>query len=184
MAISNMQEVAEIGGGGFGGFGGGNNSMLWWVLIIIFVFLFAFKKDGNEGGYGRHGEMHLGVDSAMGTRDLFGQTEKIMGKTVDQAEKTRALIVHEAERRSDREYLTALVKDSAATAELKAKIASLESQMVTERRIDGVQAQIQLDFERTMAALSRKPDAMPCFANTCHVPMVSNCGSPEGRCGC
>jgi hypothetical protein len=183
MSIRNDYEYGSVGDGGFGGFGGGS-SLLWFVILIIFAVLFWNKRDGHDGFGGG-----CGCNPIMaGTRNVFADESNWEEENHLRAEeeKTRGLIVHEAEKQAAREFQ----KELAEKAELKNKIYLLENEKYTDAKFDKLTALVQHDYNSLYREIERRPAAAPCFAPTCSQPLCQPClmnpcdnASPR-RCDC
>jgi hypothetical protein len=184
----NDYDASYIGDGygiGSGGFGG--SSILWFVILIIFAVLFM-RRDGHDGNCG------CGCGCGIASRPTFydesnHEEEKNLKQDIyTQEEKTRGLIVHEAEKQAAREYQKELFEK----AELKNKIYLLENEKYTDMKFDKLTALVQHDYNSLYREIERRPAAAPCFAPTCTAPLcqpclMNPCGLGDGyprRCDC
>ena len=162
-----LQERENINfGGGDSGFGGAIGMILLVVIVLWLLF-----KDGNGNHGGNHGGGHYGgypnlapdMPSYMVDKDVIAQGCADRAATTLEAEKTRALIVHENERASDKEYFTNLINNQATLAAKDSKIQSLEAMIYGDRQFNALQKEIgMLECE-----VSKLPKPQPEYAQMC-----------------
>lgn len=160
MSIRQDYEVADIGGG-FGGLGGGNAFV--WIIVLILIFLFFFKRDDHGHGYNEYNNNNCGV---KGCRPAFydesnWETEvHIKDKVTCEEEKTRGLIVHQAEIAAQKEFARSLATET----ELKGKINMLQTEKYVDQKFDGIMGKMQYDYNQVIRELDKKPSTAPCYA--------------------
>ena len=164
-----LQERENINfGGGDSGFGGA----IGMILLVVIVLWLLFKDgNSNNGGNSNHGGGHYGgypnlapdMPSYMVDKDVIAQGCADRAATTLEAEKTRALIVHENERASDKEYFTNLINNQATLAAKDSKIQSLEAMIYGDRQFNALQKEIgMLECE-----VSKLPKPQPEYAQMC-----------------
>ena len=178
MSIRQDYEVADVGGG-LGGIGQGGGLM--WVLVLILIFLFFFGRNGERDG---HNDGARGCISTCAIdRDVILQNKDAEKVTVYEAEKTRGLIVREAELEAGRQFQKGLMEN----AELKAKINTLEIEKNIDNKFGMMMGKMQNDFWRLDCELGKVAKTQPAYAFTVspltsQVPGLNPCEFPR-RCG-
>lgn len=172
----------NVPGGFGGGFGGGG---LWAIIVVILGFWFLTKDDRNNNCNGGHGHLggypyplpnmvadekvyqadqHITDKLAFVDRDVIEQGCQTRTAEALEAEKTRALIVHEAERAQDK-YDAQL---QATIVEKNQEILTLKSEMnqnagfsKLEAMIGGVTAHINNELTKIYDHIPHTPPFVP-----------------------
>ena len=162
-----LQERENINfGGGDSGFGGAIGMILLVVIVLWLLF-----KDGNGNHGGNHGGGHYGgypnlapdMPSYMVDKDVIAQGCADRTATTLEAEKTRALIVHENERASDKEYFTNLINNQALLQAKDSENAQLKAMIYGNDKYNCLEKQLwTLGCE-----VSKLPQVVPEYAQTC-----------------
>ena len=154
MPTSYMQENDIIGGGGWGGIGAGGG---WGFIILIFLFFSLFaggglfgRRDGHDDGCNVRGCRPTFYDESN-----YQEERNLDNKICMEGDKTRALIVHESERASDRAWY----KDQVALSEAKAENAGLKNVIYTN-------GEFQKVYTELGQIKCRQPELRPVYANT------------------
>jgi len=107
------KEMINFGGGHDSGFGGAIGMILLVVIVLWLLFKDGHGNGGNHvgGNYPPHcgGDYVPDMPDYMVDRDVINQGCLTRANESAEGEKTRALIVHENERASDKEYYTSLI---------------------------------------------------------------------------
>jgi len=164
-----LQERENINfGGGDSGFGGA----IGMILLVVIVLWLLFKDgNSNNGGNSNHGGGHYGgypnlapdMPSYMVDKDVIAQGCADRAATTLEAEKTRALIVHENERASDKEYFTNLINNQASLQAKDSENAQLKAMIYGNDKYNCLEKQLwTLGCE-----VSKLPQVVPEYAQTC-----------------
>jgi len=176
---SALQEKENINFGGQGGIGMGG--ALGGILLAIIVLWFLIKDGHNNGG---HNNIHTGGYGGYNgfvpdqpnysvDKDVINQGCMTREKEACEAEKTRALIVHESERNADKEYYTNLINTQSLLSGKDSKIQGLEAMIYGNNQFNTLQKEISL----LECQVSKLPQAQPEYAQMC-TPVVR----PVGDC--
>lgn len=180
-------EVADIGGG-YGGIGGGSGFV--WIILLVLIFLFL-KRDGFDGRDGfRDGKGCGCISNCEVDRDVLKQNCKDRETTMCEAEKTRGLILHEAEVTRGQEF----IKTQLLLAEKNNEISNLKQSIMLDNKLDAKFGKVFEDFCKVNRELDeiecKMPKTAPCFIEARPVELQRCSGDFDrferrvGRCDC